>query len=144
MAKRSFHELYFQLYSNSALEIKLEIKQKTQTTIFFFPPSMKWSLLHGGLYLPLLCVEKLICPAWVLAGSIITATFLSPLLFLSLGALSEENGGLLLISRDSQAVTKPLLVAALSTICKSPIWNFMRFVLLKMLEMYVPEFNVKQ
>lgn len=58
--------------------------------------------------------------------------------------LSEENGGLLLISRDFQAATKPLLVAALNTICKSPIWNFMRFVLLKMLEMYVPEFNVKQ
>lgn len=115
----------------------------TQSYNYFFSPSVKWCLLHRGLYLPLLCVEKLICPASVLAGSIITATFLS-LLFLSLGVFSEENRGLLLISRDSQAVTKPLLVAALNTICISPIWNFITFVLLKMFEMYVPEFNVKQ
>lgn len=140
------------LFKLRALEIKLDTKQKTQATIlfYFFPLSEVASSPWRSLSASFMCWKiDLSCLGACRVNhycyfSLSTGDVFSFLLFLSLGMLSEENGGLLLISRDSQAATKPLLVAALNTICKSPIWNFMRFVLLKMLEMYVPEFNVKQ
>lgn len=119
-----------------------------------FSTTVKYSLLLGGLYLPTYLFSP-IRWKWYLSclgaycvyqcgyfSDLSTGDEFSPSLMSSLGMLNEEKENLLLIARDTQAAVKPLLFTALNKIC---LWitHTEHCVLLKMLEINIPEINIK-
>lgn len=148
--------LSWRLFSTSfklrALKIKLEAKQNSGhsflpqwsilfslevstclPTYLFSPIRWKWYLSCLGAY----CVYQ--CGYF---SDLSTGDEFSPSLMSSLAMLNEEKENLLLIARDTQAAVKPLLFTALNKIC---LWitHTEHCVLLKMLEINIPEINIK-
>lgn len=154
--KRLSWPLFSTLVKLRALQIKLKVKQNPghnflpwwsclfslENLSLLYLPTCLFSSISWKMYLSCLGACWVNCYGYF--SDLNTGAGASPPLFSSLGMLIEEKGRLLLLSRDAQAAVKPLLTTAFNIICESLTQSIMKFVHLKMLEMNVPEINIKQ